>query len=93
MKTKCCEIVFSILLNFQEKQEQQRQAQQQAMMHRREGSMEGMMGTGPQQITIPPGMAPYRPRMIDQNAIQRYDTIKYSRKFYLRSIIHNFKFR
>lgn len=63
------------MLNFQEKQEQQRQAQQQAMMHRREGSMEGMMGTGPQQITVPPGMAPYRPRMIDQNAIQRYDTV------------------
>jgi len=37
--------------------------------------MEGMMGTGLQQITVPPGMAPYRPRMIDQNAIQRYDTV------------------
>ncbi|XP_052093536.1 histone-lysine N-methyltransferase 2C-like isoform X6 [Mytilus californianus] len=55
-----------------EKQEQQRQAQQQAMMHRREGPVEGMISTGPQQMSVPAGMAAFRPRMMEQNVMQRH---------------------
>lgn len=41
-------------------------------MHRREGGpVEGMMSTGPQQMSVPAGIAAYRPRMIEQNVMQR----------------------